>query len=158
MKGRFRTPYLRNTLWKLGYAIDTLETAVRWSTVPEMAQAIRSALLPGLENQNERVLVLLHLSHVYRDGASIYVTFLFRRAADPADTLHRWQVLKDAASCSIIDKGGTITHQHGIGLDHAKYLPAEKGELGIHLLNELCHVLDPEGIMNPGKLLINDLI
>jgi alkyldihydroxyacetonephosphate synthase len=83
---------------------------------------------------------------------------MFRRAADPADTLHRWQLLKESASCSILDNGGTITHQHGVGLDHAKYLPVEKGELGMQLLNELCHVLDPERIMNPGKLLNNDLI
>ena len=30
-KNRFRSPYLRNTLWELGYAIDTLETATDWS-------------------------------------------------------------------------------------------------------------------------------
>ncbi len=152
-KGRFHTPYLRNTLWQLGYAIDTLETAVLWSVVPEMVEAIRSALLHGLEDHNESVLVLVHLSHVYKDGASIYVTFLYRRAEDPAETLLRWSLLKDAASCAIVEHGGTITHQHGVGLDHAKYLPAEKGKIGMQLLNELCQVLDPERIMNPGKLL-----
>lgn len=152
-KSRFRSPYLRNTLWERGYAVDTLETAVRWSSVLELAQALRRALEQGLEDVNERVLVMIHLSHVYRDGASIYVTFLFRRAADPEETLQRWRLLKDAASQAIVQGGGTISHQHGVGLDHAQYLPAEKGGLGIHLLLELCQVMDPDGLMNPGKLI-----
>ncbi len=56
-----------------------------------------------------------------------------------------------------MDHGGTITHQHGVGLDHSNYLSAEKGELGIQLLEEMFQVLDPGKIMNPGKLLENEL-
>jgi alkyldihydroxyacetonephosphate synthase len=76
---RYRSPYLRNTLWEMGYAVDTLETAVPWVAVLETAAAIKAAIQQGLEDIGERVLVMAHLSHVYADGASIYVTFLFRR-------------------------------------------------------------------------------
>jgi alkyldihydroxyacetonephosphate synthase len=152
-KTRFRYPYLRNTLWERGYAIDTLETAVPWSAVPETAGAIRAALDNGLADIGERVLTLTHLSHVYEDGASIYVTYLFRRAGDPEETLRRWAILKKAASETIVANQGTISHQHGVGLDHAPYLAAEKGEVGIHWLEAARRAVDPHGILNPGKML-----
>ena len=149
---RFRTPYLRNTLWEMGYAIDTLETATDWSTVPRMVAAIEEALRRGLEDCGERVHVFSHLSHLYPYGSSIYTTYLFRVASDPEETLRRWQVLKAAASRAIVELGGTITHQHGIGIDHAPYLEHEKGALGMEAIRDLCRRFDAEGIMNPGKM------
>jgi alkyldihydroxyacetonephosphate synthase len=151
-KSRFLNPYLRNTAWEIGYAIDTLETAVPWSAVEGTAAAILQCLQGGLADVGERVLAFAHLSHVYRDGASIYVTYVYRRAADPAETLRRWQVLKGAASRVLVAHGGTISHQHGVGIDHAPYLAAEKGELGMTLLAAARQSLDPDGVMNPGKL------
>jgi alkyldihydroxyacetonephosphate synthase len=60
--------------------------------------------------------------------------------------------MKAAASRAIVSHGGTISHQHGVGMDHAPYLSAEKGELGIEAIKGALRVFDPEGIMNPGKL------
>jgi len=152
-KSRFRTPYLRNTLWDLGYAIDTLETATDWVNIPAMIEAIESALRPGLEQMGERVHVFTHLSHLYPYGSSIYTTYLYRIAPDPDETLRRWGILKTAASRAIIAHGGTITHQHGIGVDHAPYLAGEKGPLGMAAIEDLCQRFDPEGMMNPGKMI-----
>ena len=158
-KSRFRTPYLRNTLWEMGYAIDTLETATDWASVPSMVEAIEAALRSGLEGSGERVHVFSHLSHLYPYGSSIYTTYLYRIAVDPDsrettdETLHRWKVLKTAASQAIVARGGTISHQHGVGTDHLPYLPGEKGSLGMAVLGDLCQRFDPAGIMNPGKLI-----
>jgi alkyldihydroxyacetonephosphate synthase len=52
----------------------------------------------------------------------------------------------------IVKHGGTISHQHGVGVDHTPYLAAEKGKLGMELIQTICSSLDPDGIMNPGKL------
>jgi alkyldihydroxyacetonephosphate synthase len=71
---------------------------------------------------------------------------------DYAEAMKRWEKLKAAGAEAIVRFGGTISHQHGVGKDHAKYLPAEKGELGIKAIKELCHMFDPEERMNPGKL------
>ena len=151
-KSRFRTPYLRNTLWEMGYAIDTLETAVDWTTVPIILEAIEDTLRSGLEDVGERVHVFSHLSHLYPYGSSIYTTYLYRIPSEPEETLRRWQVLKSAASRAIVSHGGTISHQHGVGTDHLPYMAGEKGPLGMAVLNDLCRRLDPGGIMNPGKL------
>ena len=48
---------------------------------------------------------------------------------------------------------GTITHHHAVGRDHAPYMRAEVGELGLDALRAVKERLDPAGIMNPGKLL-----
>jgi len=151
-KSRFRTPYLRNTLWEMGYAIDTLETATAWANVPRMIAAVEGALRAALEAAGERTHIFTHLSHLYPYGSSLYTTYLFRLAPDPEETLHRWQQMKAAASRAIVDCGGTISHQHGVGIDHAPYLEAEKGALGMGVIRELCAFLDPGGVMNPGKM------
>lgn len=151
-KSRFHTPYLRNTLWEHGYALDTLETALPWTEVQAAAAEVKLALLKSLEAFGERLLVFAHLSHVYRDGASLYVTYLFRRSADPDETRQRWENLKRAASEVIVAHRGTISHQHGVGRDHAPYLPAEKGAAGMALIAASAHTLDPDGLLNPGKL------
>jgi alkyldihydroxyacetonephosphate synthase len=151
-KSRFRTPYLRNSLWELGYAVDTIETAVDWMHVPATIKAIRSALTHGLEALGERVYVLIHLSHVYTSGSSIYATYLFRTAPDLHETLWRWKVLKDTASHALMEEGATISHQHGVGVDHLPYMADEKGEQGMSLIRSVCAHFDPKGMMNPGKL------
>ncbi len=152
-KNRFRAPYLRNTLWEIGVAVDTLETAVPWSRLPEAARVIPTAIEQAMQAQGERVLAFAHLSHVYRDGASVYVTFLFRLHPDPEVLQARWRAMKHAASLTIQQLGGTISHQHGVGLDHAPYLEAELSPLGLDALRSVFRVFDPEGCMNPGKLL-----
>jgi alkyldihydroxyacetonephosphate synthase len=152
-KNRFLAPYLRNTLWEHGVAIDTLETALPWSQVQAASQAIPQSILDAMEKHNERVLAFTHLSHVYRDGASVYTTFLFRRTADPEELMARWHAIKHTASLTVQKFGGTISHQHGVGVDHAPYLPVEKGALGMDALRAVCKSFDPNGIMNPGKLL-----
>jgi alkyldihydroxyacetonephosphate synthase len=151
-KSRFKTPYLRNTLWDLGYAVDTLETALTWSDLPAATEAVLKALRQGLEDRGERVLAFSHISHVYASGASIYVTYLFRLAADAEEMLARWKKLKGAAGEAIVAHGGTISHQHGVGLDHLPWIESEKGQLGLQALDGLARVFDPGGIMNPGKL------
>jgi alkyldihydroxyacetonephosphate synthase len=155
LRNRFRTPDLRDALWDLGYAIDTLETAVDWRRLPDLAAAVGRALRHGLEGDGggERVHAFSHLSHVYPSGSSLYATFVFRLGAGPDETLDRWRRLKTAASEAIVEHGGTISHQHGVGRDHRPWLAAEKGDLGLAVLGDIARRLDPDGLLNPGVLL-----
>src|SRR6266566_307746 len=153
-KKRFLTPYLRNTLWRMGYAVDTVETAISWDRVPALTSAIEAALRTGLAEEGEQVHAYSHLSHVYPHGSAIYTTYVYRIAADPQETLRRWQRLKGAASRAIVAERGTISHQHGVGTDHQPYLVAEKGALGLDAMRHLYAQFDPKGMMNPGKLVL----
>ncbi len=152
-KSRFLSPYLRNTLWEQGYALDTVETALPWSKIESTALAIQTSIRDALQSFDERVLVFAHLSHDYADGASIYTTYLWRRSPDPDQTLAQWHAMKDIASRVIIAAGGTISHQHGVGLDHRPYLEAEKGTIGLQMIEAVRNQLDPDRILNPGKLI-----
>lgn len=151
-RNRFRGPYLRNGLWDAGYAVETVETCVAWPRASEAMHAIESAGRQALAGEVERVLALTHLSHVYRQGCSVYSTFVFRSAGDPDANLERWRRLKTAVSAAVQASGGTISHQHGVGTDHLPYLPQEKGALGMDLMRAMARELDPEAMMNPGKL------
>jgi len=151
-KNRFRVPYLRNTLWNMGYAIDTVETAVNWDKVTGTMEALENAIVEGLDGWKEKVHVFSHLSHVYPTGSSIYTTFVFRIAEGAEEMLARWKAIKTSASLEIVRAGGTISHQHGVGLDHRPYLESEKGALGMEILRQLFAHIDPEARMNPGKL------
>jgi alkyldihydroxyacetonephosphate synthase len=141
----------------MGYAIDTLETAGSWKQIPGLITSIEKNLRSGLVSENERVHVFTHISHVYPDGASIYTTLVFRVQFDPEKTLACWKKLKSAASQAIVSQQATISHQHGVGTDHAAYLEAEKGTLGLATLGLLCQLYDPSEIMNPGKLVENTI-
>jgi alkyldihydroxyacetonephosphate synthase len=152
-RGRFQGPYLRNTLWDAGLAIDTLETAAPWSVIGDLAAALGPALRRGLEPIGERVHAFSHLSHLYTSGSSLYATYVFRLAPDPDETLARWRTLKGIASEIILGHGGTISHQHGVGRDHAPWLGAERGPLGMDVLRTMVRSMDPDGIMNPGILI-----
>jgi alkyldihydroxyacetonephosphate synthase len=147
-RGRFRGPYLRDELLDRGVLVETLETAAPWSRLPRLYRAVGDALRGALG----RAIVMCHVSHVYVTGASLYVTFL--AAARPGEELAQWRAAKAAASEAIVAAGGTISHHHGVGRDHAPYLRAEVGALGLAALRAAKAELDPAGIMNPGKLLV----
>ena len=152
-QGRFKNVYLRNTAWQHGYAIDTVETACDWPRVKSMMLAMEQAGKDVMAAENEKLHTYTHLSHLYAQGASVYTTFVYRLSGD-FDTDHaRWRKLKTAVSQAIVANGGTISHQHGVGRDHAPYLEAEKGSLGIASMRHLFQHFDPQGMMNPGSLL-----
>jgi alkyldihydroxyacetonephosphate synthase len=134
-----------------GYLIETLETAHTWSRLDELYGAVRSAISGALQTQGTPPIVMCHISHVYPEGASLYFTFLARRR--PGEEIEQWRAAKRAACEAIVATGGTITHHHAVGRDHAPYMRAEVGDVGIDVLRALKERLDPAGIMNPGKLL-----
>ncbi|MFA9400412.1 MAG: FAD-binding oxidoreductase, partial [Acidobacteriota bacterium] len=96
-------------------------------------------------------IVMCHLSHAYRDGASLYFTVI----SSPGDRggATSWWDVKTAAIDAIQSAGGTISHHHATGRDHTPWLAGEIGELGLEAIAGVKERLDPEGIMNPEKLL-----
>ncbi len=51
-----------------------------------------------------------------------------------------------------ISLGGTITGEHGVGLAKKKFLPRAIGDASLGLMRQLKKSLDPQGILNPGKI------
>ncbi|HYM45075.1 MAG TPA: FAD-binding oxidoreductase, partial [Solirubrobacteraceae bacterium] len=150
-RGRFEGPYLRDELLTQGVMVETLETATRWSGVERLHGAVQGAIERALREQGTPGIVMCHVSHLYETGASLYFTFIAsqREGAE----IEQWQAVKRAASGAIVAEGGTITHHHAVGRDHAPWLQREVGAQGVAAIGALKAELDPAGIMNPGKLL-----
>jgi len=148
---RFEFPYLRDSLLDHGILVDTVETAVAWSNLARVYEAGRKALLDALRRDGSEGLVLCHISHAYPDGASLYYTFFAPQRV--GREIEQWEEVKAAVTHAFLDAGGALSHHHGIGADHAPYLRRVIGEDGVVVLRALKRELDPNGIMNPGKLI-----
>ncbi|NUT95285.1 MAG: FAD-binding oxidoreductase, partial [Saccharothrix sp.] len=149
--GRFNGPRQRDALMEVGVCVETLETATHWSRVSQLRTSVRDALRDALGE----CIVMCHISHAYETGASLYFTVLAARDTD--DPVGQWQVAKAAAG-EAISGVGTISHHHAVGTDHAPYLEAEIGALGVRVLASVKRTLDPTGVLNPGKLIPGGIV
>ena len=148
--GRFGAPYLRDSLLSAGALCETLETATSWSNLDTLKAAVTEALTTALAESGTPALVLCHISHVYPTGASLYFTVVAGQRGNP---IEQWQKAKTAASAAMVRCGATITHHHAVGADHRPWMRDEVGNLGVEVLRAVKAVLDPKGILNPGKLI-----
>jgi alkyldihydroxyacetonephosphate synthase len=147
---RFRGPYLRDALLDAGALAETLETATFWSNLGRLYKDVKAALTDKLTELGTPPVVLCHLSHVYRSGASLYFTV---GAAQLDDPVAQWRAAKQSASDAIAAAGGSTTHHHGIGRDHKRHLAREIGPLAVDVLRAVKDVVDPGGVLNPGILI-----
>jgi len=127
----------------MGGFVDTMEVASTWDRLEGMYDAVRRALAP-------HVFVMAHFSHAYREGCSIYFTFVgYRRDAAKSEQLYDrvWRVATDA----VVGAGGTVSHHHGVGMSKMNAMVQEHGHM-LRVWRALKDVVDPHGVMNPGKL------
>lgn len=150
-KHRFSTPYLRDQLLTEGIIVETMETAAPWSRIEDLHETIKQDIEKSLAERGTPALVLCHISHLYTSGCSLYYTVFAQQ--QEGQEMEQWKALKTAASDAAVNNGGTITHHHGTGADHAPWLPQETGDLWLQMLRAAKAEVDPEGIMNPGKLM-----
>ncbi|REJ05599.1 FAD-binding oxidoreductase [Microbacterium bovistercoris] len=150
LEGRFDGPYLRDSLLDAGVFCETLETATTWSNLQNLRDAVESALREGFAAERAKSYIMCHVSHIYPTGASLYFTVLAGLRSEPLDAWHR---VKSAVNDAIIASGGTISHHHAVGRDHAAWLEHEIGETGIRILRAIKRELDPTGILNPGAVI-----
>jgi alkyldihydroxyacetonephosphate synthase len=149
-QGRYNGPYLRDALLDAGALVETLETAAFWSGIEHLYHAVRESVQTALAALGTPPVVLCHISHVYRSGASLYFTVAAAQLDDPVS---QWDRAKAAASDAIVGAGGSISHHHGVGVDHREHYSREIGPLALEALRAVKATLDPAGILNPGVLI-----
>jgi alkyldihydroxyacetonephosphate synthase len=149
-RDRYRGPYLRDALLDAGALVETLETVAFWSRLPNVYEAVTSAVREALSAQGTPPVILCHVSHVYPSGASLYFTVGCAALDDP---VAQWQHAKAAAGDAIEGSGGSISHHHGVGRDHVRWYQQEIGEPAGAILRAVKTQLDPAGILNPGILI-----
>jgi FAD/FMN-containing dehydrogenase len=73
--------------------------------------------------------------------------------ADKAKFLARWDEISTAVHAIVLDMGGSISAEHGIGRMKRDALASIKSETEMHVMRAIKAALDPNGILNPGKVL-----
>lgn len=126
-----------------GAFADTMEVAAPWSRLSDLYDGVREAL-------GRHTLVMAHFSHAYPEGCSIYFSFCGAGRLDVYDAA--WAEALEAARAA----GGTVTHHHGVGQLKARAAAREAGA-AVRVWREVKARLDPQGIMNPGRLFPHDV-
>jgi alkyldihydroxyacetonephosphate synthase len=145
--GRFRDPYMRESMQDFGIIIDTLECAVNWEIMEDVHSSVRKYC-----KSRPDTICMTHMSHVYPQGANLYFIFIGRFKTVEEFVEYHAGVL-DAIQLS----GAAMSHHHGIGKLFAPWLEGQIGKKQYDIFQVLKEHFDPNNIMNPGGTLGFDL-
>jgi FAD/FMN-containing dehydrogenase len=147
----------RADFWKLREMLSEVQTyeggsikhdvSVPIHATPEfLARAIAAveAMVPGC-----RPVPFGHLG----DG-NIHFNVSQPVGADKAGFLGRWSEMNEAVHAIVAELHGSISAEHGIGRLKRDLLPGVKDPVELHLMRTLKRTLDPQGILNPGAVLV----
>ncbi|SEF16864.1 FAD-binding oxidoreductase [Streptomyces sp. Ag109_O5-10] len=148
---KFDTPYIRDFLLDRGAAGDVSETAGPWSKLRGIHAAVYEAADLAYERIGRTGWTMSHMSHSYHSGACLYFTFAFVFGDDP---LGEYDTVKRAIQQAFVDAGGTISHHHGVGLEHAPWLAEDISPQGVAIMSGLFGAADPGGNFNPRKIVV----
>jgi alkyldihydroxyacetonephosphate synthase len=137
--------YYPTKLTTAGYSIgDTIDIVATYDKLENVYHAMKTAM------EAHDVFVLSHFSHMYPNGGSIYMIF-FTSQPDAETAWKKYKKIWDDGVAACLHEGGTMSHQHGVGMTRSTYVEDELGS-GFMVLKRIKEILDPNGIMNPGKL------
>jgi alkyldihydroxyacetonephosphate synthase len=148
---KFDPPYLRDFLLDRGAIGDVSDTAAPWSRLLLLYRNVIAAAEKVYAQLGVVGWIMCHLSHSYHSGACLYFTFAFKH--DGADPLGQYEPLKNAIQQAFVDSGGTLSHHHAVGSEHAAWLEQEISAPGVHMIDGLFTAMDPGRNFNPGKII-----
>jgi alkyldihydroxyacetonephosphate synthase len=147
---KFDTPYIRDFLLDRGGAADVSDTAAPWSKLNAMHEEVFKAANAAFDSIGVQGWIMCHLSHSYRSGACLYFTFAFVEEGNP--TIEKYDVVKRAIQQAFVDVGGTLSHHHAVGVEHAPWLEDVLSPSGYGVVAGLLESADPGRNLNPGKI------
>jgi alkyldihydroxyacetonephosphate synthase len=148
---KFDVPYVRDFLLDRGACGDVSETAMPWSQLTSVYDAVMAAAYGSFAELGIQGYVMCHLSHSYHAGACLYFTFAFKPTAD-GEMLAEYGVVKSAIQQAFVDNGATLSHHHAVGTEHARWLEQDISGPGVAMLDALFEGTDPGRHLNPGKI------
>ena len=148
---KFDTPYIRDYLLDRGALGDVSETAAPWSGLRGLYDEVTGAAARAIAEQGVGGYVMCHLSHSYHAGACLYFTFAINPSG-ARDALVEYDAVKGAIQQAFVDSGGTLSHHHAVGTEHARWLEQDISPAGVALQRALFDGVDPGANLNPGKI------
>ena len=148
---KFDTPYIRDYLLDRGVLADVSETAAPWSELGTLHANVTAAARARFEELGVRGYIMCHLSHSYHAGACLYFTFAIVPSGK-RDGIDEYGAVKSAIQQAFVDNGGTLSHHHAVGTEHAEWLEQDISAPGVGMLRALFEGTDPGANLNPGKI------
>ncbi|MEW6662528.1 MAG: FAD-binding oxidoreductase [Bacillota bacterium] len=133
------------SLAKINNTILVEDATVPRSKVPEMISFL-------VETAKRNNLIIATLGHA-GDG-NLHPCIVFDR--DDPDTVHRVEKATEEIFRKGLGLGGTLSGEHGIGIGKKRFLHWEAGDEGIEAMARIKAALDPNNILNPGKVFSKD--
>ena len=137
---RFKYDEQLGALEQVGYTVETAELGVPWSTIG----ALYKELLPKLLSIEGVAGVGAHVSHIYHQGACLYLTIVIKKSTTTYTAL--WNEIEGACR----KHNATVSHHHGVGMLKSQMI---KKEVAYELLLRIKRTLDPKNMLNPNKML-----
>jgi alkyldihydroxyacetonephosphate synthase len=159
---KFDLPYVRDFLMDYNVIVDVAETCLRWKDMRPSYHLLAARACKVLTDGGRRAWLGCHVSHCYSSGASLYFTFAFRCRQDADGRIDRgaelahYRDVKRVLLDGFAECGGTVSHHHAVGLDHLPWLRAETAIGNVMPVAALKAAIDPDAVMNPGKLVLNE--
>ena len=125
---------------------DTIEVSCMWKDAVDLYNEVVEEMnnVPGMAMSSA------HASHFYPQGVCYYFTF-GGTPMDGSSPDEFYRAAWDAAMIGTLKANGSISHHHGVGISRARWMTAEHGPV-LELMKKIKGVIDPNNIMNPGKL------
>lgn len=139
-------------LWKARRSVLPALTRLSPTVVLEDVTVPRSKL-PDMVDRIEKVAGRYGLRiavYGHAGDGNLHPSFLTDKKN--RDEMKRVGVAVSEMMRACIDLGGTISGEHGIGVDKKPFMVLEIGEAGCEIMRRVKGSLDPKGIMNPGKM------
>jgi len=147
---KYDFPHIRDFLLDRSITSDVSETSTVWSNLVPLYRATTTALRAAIVESGVKPWVGCHISHTYQCGASLYLTFACRQ--QDGYEMQQYLRAKRAVQQSFIDCGATLSHHHAVGTEHLPWLTDDISPLGITAIAAIKAGLDPDNVMNPGRL------
>jgi alkyldihydroxyacetonephosphate synthase len=147
---KYDFPHIRDFLLDRGITSDVSETSTVWRNIVPLYHATTASLRAAIQESGVRPWVGCHISHTYRSGASLYLTFACRQ--QDGHEMQQYLDAKRAVQQSFIDRGATLSHHHAVGTEHLPWLTDDISPVGVMAVAAIKGGLDPDNIMNPGRL------
>jgi alkyldihydroxyacetonephosphate synthase len=133
----------------LPWMYGTTETVTTYDQIEKLYWAEKKAVEEGFTEWN--INFTAHFSHWFHWGVMIYSRFIIEEPpADAEEALQLHNRVWNTAMTAVLENGGMINEHHGIGLKLGRFMRRQYGDAWPFLLR-LKQMMDPHGIMNPGK-------
>ncbi len=153
-KAKYDFPYFRDFVMDYGVSADVSETATTWKNILPLYYHARQSIQQAIAETGSKSWCGCHISHTYKTGASLYFTFAFKQSDE---VLTQYLRVKKAAEDAFIACGSTLSHHHGVGYEHLPWISDDISMIGVKAIQGIKASLDPNNIMNPGKIIPSDL-